>query len=84
MLALASFGSAGRRRPQRGSNVAEPGSTKPRTRRGFGKRLKSFELPVHPKVKVTGEQMEAVNLRGEEFHPEWNYTITVTNFRRAF
>ncbi len=28
------------------------------------------------KVKVTDEQMEAVNVEGDEFHPEWNYTIT--------
>jgi len=27
------------------------------------------------KVKVTDEQLEAVNLEGDEFHPEWNYAI---------
>jgi transposase len=28
------------------------------------------------KIQVTNDQMRAVNLHGEEFHPEWNYTIT--------
>ena len=27
-------------------------------------------------LKVTDEQMEAVNIRGHRFHPEWNYTIS--------
>jgi hypothetical protein len=28
------------------------------------------------KVKVTDEQLSAINIKGDEFHPEWNYTIT--------
>jgi hypothetical protein len=28
------------------------------------------------KIQVTDQQMQAVQLAGEEFHPEWNYTIT--------
>ena len=27
------------------------------------------------KIQVTDEQLKAVNIQGEEFHPEWNYTI---------
>lgn len=28
------------------------------------------------KIKVTDEQLAAVNITGHQFHPEWNYTIT--------
>jgi hypothetical protein len=28
------------------------------------------------KVKITDEQLVAVNITGHHFHPEWNYTIT--------
>ena len=28
------------------------------------------------KIQVSDQQMQAVQLAGEEFHPEWNYTIT--------
>jgi len=27
------------------------------------------------KLQITAQQMQAVNITGEEFHPEWNYTI---------
>lgn len=27
-------------------------------------------------VKVSNEQMKAINLKGDAFHPEWNYTIS--------
>ena len=30
------------------------------------------------KLVVTDEQLAAVNLEGDEFHPEWNYTISPT------
>jgi transposase len=30
------------------------------------------------KIAVTEEQLAAVNLKGDEFHPEWNYTISPT------
>ena len=28
------------------------------------------------KLQITDQQMQAVNITGEEFHPDWNYTIT--------
>jgi hypothetical protein len=28
------------------------------------------------KIQVSEKQMAAVRLQGEDFHPEWNYTIT--------
>jgi hypothetical protein len=31
------------------------------------------------KVKVTKDQIAAVNIIGHEFHPEWNYRITPAN-----
>jgi transposase len=27
-------------------------------------------------IKVTDQQIRALNIQGEQFHPEWNYTIT--------
>ena len=27
------------------------------------------------KIKVPDAELKAVNLRGDKFHPEWNYTI---------
>ena len=27
------------------------------------------------KLQITDQQMQAVNITGEEFHPEWNYII---------
>ncbi|HTX12207.1 MAG TPA: hypothetical protein VME22_26560, partial [Solirubrobacteraceae bacterium] len=27
------------------------------------------------KIKVTDEQLAAVQIKGDHFHPEWNYTI---------
>ena len=29
----------------------------------------------YPKVEVTDEQLAAVNITRDQFHPEWNYTI---------
>jgi hypothetical protein len=29
----------------------------------------------YPKVEVSDADLAAVNLTGDEFHPEWNYTI---------
>lgn len=49
-------------------------STKTKTGLKVYARLDPETYPT--KVKVTDEQMDAVNIRGEEFHPEWNYTIT--------
>ena len=28
------------------------------------------------KIRVTDAELQAVNIHGEDFHPEWNYTIT--------
>ena len=28
------------------------------------------------KIQITDQQMQAVNIQQEKFHPEWNYTIT--------
>ena len=34
----------------------------------------------YPKgIKVTDEELEAVNLLGDDFHPNWNYTIRPSN-----
>jgi transposase len=37
-------------------------------------RLDTATYPT--KIKVTKEEVQAVQLTGEEFHPEWNYRIT--------
>jgi DDE family transposase len=34
---------------------------------------------VYTKVKVTKEQIAAVNITGSDWHPEWNYRITPAN-----
>ena len=26
-------------------------------------------------IKITNKQMKQINIQGDEFHPEWNYTI---------
>jgi hypothetical protein len=32
---------------------------------------------IYPqKLKITDEQIAAVNITGHHFHPEWNYTIS--------
>jgi len=31
--------------------------------------------PYATKIQVTDQQMRAVNIQAEQFHPEWNYTI---------
>jgi transposase len=49
-------------------------STKTKTGLKVYARLDPETYPT--KVKVTDEQMDVVNIRGDEFHPEWNYTIT--------
>ena len=37
-------------------------------------RLDETEYPKG--IKVSDDQLEAVNLDGHAFHPEWNYTIS--------
>ncbi len=34
------------------------------------------ETTYPQKIKVTDEQLAAVNITGHQFHPEWNYTIS--------
>ncbi len=34
------------------------------------------ETTYPTKIKVTDAEIAAVNLTGDDFHPEWNYTIT--------
>jgi hypothetical protein len=34
---------------------------------------------VYTKVKVTKDQIAAVNITGNDWHPEWNYRITPTD-----
>jgi Rhodopirellula transposase DDE domain len=34
---------------------------------------------VYSKVKVTKDQIAAVNINGDDWHPEWNYRITPAN-----
>lgn len=36
-----------------------------------------LDTRTYPKgIKVTDAEMDTLNLRGDPFHPEWNYTIT--------
>jgi hypothetical protein len=36
-----------------------------------------LDTRTYPKgIKVTDAEMAALNIKGEEFHPEWNYTIS--------
>ena len=37
-------------------------------------RLRSVRSSGH-KITVRDAEMRAVNLHGDEFHPEWNYSI---------
>jgi len=49
------------------------GATSTRTGLDVYAQLDQREYPKG--VKVTDEQLAAVNLQGHDFHPEWNYTI---------
>jgi hypothetical protein len=36
-----------------------------------------FDTRTYPKgIKVTDAEMATLNIKGGEFHPEWNYTIS--------
>jgi len=48
------------------------------TRTGLKVYAQLDERPYPKKRVVTDEQLAAVNLKGHEFHPEWNYTISPT------
>jgi len=49
------------------------------TRTGLKVYARLDERPYPKKLVVTDEQLAAVNLRGHQFHPEWNYTIAPTS-----
>ena len=42
-----------------------------------GQRVRSeLDLRLYPKgIKVSDAEMAALNIEGDPFHPEWNYTI---------
>jgi len=45
------------------------------TRTGLEVYAQLDERPYPKDVKVSDQQLAAVNLQGDKFHPEWNYTI---------
>jgi transposase len=46
------------------------------TRNGLEVYARLDEGTYPDKIRVTDADLEAVNIRGEDFHPEWNYAIT--------
>jgi len=48
------------------------------TRTGLKVYARLDERPYPKKIVVTDQQLAAVNLKGHDFHPEWNYTISPT------
>jgi len=48
------------------------------TRTGLKVYARLDERNYPKKITVTDEQLAAVNLKGHDFHPEWNYTISPT------
>jgi hypothetical protein len=34
-------------------------------------------------IKVTGEEMDSLSITRDDFHPEWNYTISPRTINRA-
>ncbi len=49
------------------------------TRTGLKVYARLDERPYPKELVVTDEQLAAVNLEGDAFHPEWNYTISPTS-----
>lgn len=47
-----------------------------RTRKGLQIRAVLDENEYIKGLDVSEEEMKAINIRGEDFHPEWNYTIS--------
>ena len=42
------------------------------------------DTAVYPKgIKVSDDEFEAINIKGNDFHPEWNYTISPSKPNRA-
>ena len=33
------------------------------------------ERPYEKGIKITDAEIEALDIRGDTFHPEWNYTV---------
>jgi len=51
------------------------------TRTGLKVYARLDERAYPKKITVTDDQLAAVNLNGNAFHPEWNYTIAPTPTR---
>ncbi|MCA1699953.1 MAG: ISAzo13 family transposase [Actinobacteria bacterium] len=51
------------------------------TRTGLKVYARLDKRPYPKKLAITDEQLAAVNLEGDEFHPEWNYRIAGINRR---
>jgi hypothetical protein len=49
------------------------------TRTGLKVYARLDKRPYPKKLAITDGQLAAVNLEGDEFHPEWNYTISPTS-----
>ena len=49
------------------------------TRTGLEVYAQLDERPYPKDVKITDQQLAAVNLHGDKFHPEWNYRIAGIN-----
>lgn len=49
------------------------------TRTGLSVYAQLDERTYPDKIKVTDQELAAVQLQGDPFHPEWNYTITPRN-----
>ena len=48
------------------------------TRTGLKVYARLDERDYPKKIAVTDQQLAAINLKGHDFHPEWNYTISPT------
>jgi hypothetical protein len=46
-----------------------------RTKKGLTVKCVLDERIYEPGMKVSDAQMESLNIKGSQFHPEWNYTI---------
>jgi hypothetical protein len=44
-------------------------------RRGLEVYARLDEGTYPDKIRVTDAELQTVNIHGEDFHPEWNYTI---------
>ncbi len=53
------------------------------TKTGLMVRCELDEKPYAKGVKVTDAKMAALNIKGDAFHPEWNYTISPRPFETS-